>query len=101
MTIATLAEQLETVLDIYARKYEIDRSPDWFVLKLMEEAGELVQSYLKYSGQARSNNENERELKQAFADEVADVIGMALLVAKNNGIDIEAAVERKWLKYLE
>ena len=101
MKIEHLVEDLEEISMGYASKFGIDRTPDWFIMKLTEELGELMQSYLKYVGQARSGGETKAVLKQNMEDELADVIGMALLTAKNQNIDMEEAFKRKWLKYLE
>lgn len=101
MNIHKLIEDLEEISDGYAERYNIDRTPEWFILKLTEELGEFTQSYLKYKGQARTNNKSADELKIHLEDELADVIGMALLTANNQGIDIENAFKRKWLKYLK
>lgn len=102
MKITTLIEQLETISLGYAQQFNVDRTPDWFLLKFTEELGELTQSYLKYAGQARMNVNNlpQAELKRDIEDELADVVCMALLTAKNQNIDIEAAITRKWLQYL-
>lgn len=35
-----------------------------------------------------------------LGDEAADVLGMLLIYCDRAGIDLEAAVERKWLKWL-
>ena len=101
MDINTLIAQLETISSNYANKFDIERTPDWFLLKLTEELGELIQSYLKYIGQARAKGVPQAELKQDLADELADVLGMTLLVANNHHIDLQDAIARKWLIYLK
>ena len=102
MELATLIEQLETISLGYAEQFEVDRTPEWFLLKLTEELGELMQSYLKHAGQARVDVHQAHlaTLKQDIEDELADVVCMALLTAKNQNIDIEKAIARKWLQYL-
>ncbi len=55
MDISFLIEEVEKVSQGYADRLGITRDPDWFVLKLQEELGELVQSYLMMSGRARKN----------------------------------------------
>ncbi|MCP5098710.1 MAG: pyrophosphatase [Chloroflexi bacterium] len=101
MDLDTLITQLETISSNYAKKFDIERTPDWFLLKLTEELGELIQSYLKYIGQARVNGVPRAELKQDLEDELADVLGMTLLVANNHNIDLQDAIARKWLIYLK
>ena len=99
MDIHRLSEDLQDVSDQYAERYGIKRTPDWHVMKLSEELGELIQSYLKVSGQARTGGQKPEEFREAFEDELADVIGMALLLAKDQDVDLEQAFRRKWLVY--
>ena len=101
MDLDTLTNQLETISSGYAQEFGIERTPDWFLLKLTEELGELIQSYLKYVGQARVNGVSQAELKRDLEDELADVLGMTLLVANNHNIDLQDTISRKWLKYLK
>ena len=52
--LATLSDKVAAVSDIYAQRNGIDRTDDWFLLKLQEELGELTAEYLKLSGRARA-----------------------------------------------
>jgi len=92
-----LKAQFEQVSARYAEKHGIARDPDWFVLKLHEEIGELTQVWNKLSGRARRQDRSDEDLRQALADETADVLGHILLFADQNDIDLAAAIERKWL----
>jgi NTP pyrophosphatase (non-canonical NTP hydrolase) len=100
MDINNLIADLETVSRNYATDFTVDRTSDWFMLKLTEEVGEMTQSYLKYQGQARAKPDTTATFRTEFENELADVIGTALLIAKHHDIDIEQAISRKWLKYL-
>lgn len=100
MQLNQLISQLEQVSQLYAKRFEIERNDAWFLLKLSEELGELTQSYLKMSGQARNQDASAAELQQRFEDEVADVLGQILLLSNHHQIDLSAALQRKWLKYL-
>ncbi|WP_413288163.1 MazG nucleotide pyrophosphohydrolase domain-containing protein [Bdellovibrio sp. HCB337] len=95
-----LIEKVEKISQGYALKMDIERTADWFMLKLQEELGELTQSYMKVKGQARASGKSQAELQKALADEAADVLCHTLLFAKHNGIDLETAIKEKWLKYL-
>lgn len=88
------------ISEIYAQNNGIRRDDDWYLLKLSEELGELTQSYLMKTERGRTKGLSIDEINQDIADEVSDVLGMLLLFAKHNGIDISAALERKWYKYL-
>ena len=97
MNIKSLTKEVEDVSLLYTKKFNIDRDDDWFVLKLQEELGELTQSYLKMKGKARTNDKSEKELKDDFAKELADVFSHVLLLAKHNDIDLDEEVKEKWL----
>lgn len=97
--LAALATRIGEVSDIYARNYAIDRSGDWHLLKLQEEMGELTQAYLDATG--RSRRGDGESARAEMAREMADVLGMLLLLARDEGIDLDAAVQEKWLSWLE
>lgn len=97
--LAGLGTRIAQVSDIYARNYGIDRSGDWYLLKLQEEMGELTQAYLDASGRSRRPAGN--EARAALAREMADVLGMLLLLARDEGVDLDRAVQEKWLSWLD
>ncbi len=94
--IATLQAEFERASSAYAEANGITRDRDWFVLKLVEELGELTQAWNRQEGRALRKGRSEAELTQALADETADLLGHVLLFAAQNGIDLPAAIERKW-----
>jgi len=97
MDLKTLTENVEAISSAYAKKYDIERNSDWFILKLQEELGEVVQSYLMVNGQARRKGLSEQELSDNLRSEVADVFCHVLLLAKRLDIDLEQVVSDKWL----
>ncbi|MDO8741803.1 MAG: pyrophosphatase [Candidatus Roizmanbacteria bacterium] len=99
MNIKDLSEEVEKVSLIYSKKFDIDRDGNWFVLKLQEEMGELIQSYLMVIKQGRHKGKSPEEIKDNFRKEVADVFSHVLLLAKFYKIDLEKEVEKKWLKW--
>ncbi|WP_417582615.1 phosphoribosyl-ATP pyrophosphohydrolase [Pelagibacterium sp.] len=98
--IAALTQAVGQVSETYAVRCDIDRDRDWAALKLSEETGELVAAYLKTTGRGRREGVAEDELRQGLEDEAADVMAMLLIFADQNGIDLAAALERKWFRYL-
>ncbi|MEK8227188.1 pyrophosphatase [Oerskovia sp. M15] len=88
---------------LYARKFGIERDPDWFVLKLAEEMGELTQAFLTVTGRTRprvtpgAGGAVPDDGRAALAAEVADVLAHLLLLARSQGVDVERALEEKWL----
>lgn len=99
MDIQAISQEIEKISSAYAEKFGIYRDSDWYILKLQEEIGELVQSYLMMIGQARSKEKTARELRESFENEIADVLCHILLLAKHHNVDIEKNISQKWLKY--
>jgi NTP pyrophosphatase (non-canonical NTP hydrolase) len=96
LTLSEVADSAERISDIYADKFGVRRDDDWYLIKLQEELGELAQAHLRLSSRGRGEAcEHDR------ADEVADVLCQLLLYCRRFGIDVDAAVRRKWLAWLE
>lgn len=95
-TLAELSQKVLRISDIYAADHGIERDRDWALLKLQEELGELTAEHLRLSGRARGQAD-----AQALGDEAADVLGMLLIYCAGAGIDLDQAMRRKWLKWLE
>lgn len=91
-----LADRLEAISSAYAATYAIDRSGDWFLLKVQEEMGEMTQAWLTKTGRSRRNDE---EGAAHLPAEVADVFCQLLLFARAAGVDLDAAVRDKWLRW--
>lgn len=64
MNLEQLGNEVEAVSQIYASRHGIERSPEWLVLKLHEEVGELTQAFLMKTGQARPKGKSESELDE-------------------------------------
>ena len=96
LTLQKLQADVLRISDIYAREHGIDRDRDWALLKLQEELGELTAEHLRMSGRARGAADAGK-----LGDEAADVLGMLLIYCDRAGIDLEQAMQRKWLHWLE
>jgi NTP pyrophosphatase (non-canonical NTP hydrolase) len=92
-----LRDEVEQVSAFYAERHSIDRTDDWFVLKLNEEVGELTQAYLARAGQARDKGRTSEELESEFRSELADVLAQVLLIARRFDVNLSDEVARKWL----
>ena len=99
MNIKDLTKEVEEVSKIYSKRFDIDRDGNWFILKLQEEMGELIQSYLMMIKQGRHKGKSPEEIKDNFRKEVADVFSHVLLLAKFYKIDLEKEVGEKWLTW--
>ncbi|WP_146341449.1 MULTISPECIES: MazG nucleotide pyrophosphohydrolase domain-containing protein [Nesterenkonia] len=99
MQISEIIDALEPISSRYAQSNSIDRTSEWFMLKLQEEVGELTQAFIDLRGMGRDRGTTEKQRRDAFDAEVADVLGQLLLLAHHNDVDVEQAVEEKWLKW--
>ena len=96
MDLSHLSDLVDQVSQTYVAKYGIERTDEWFLLKLQEEMGELVQAYLMKNGQARKKGLSEKQIEENFQAEVVDVFCHVLLLAKHSGVKLENGVEKKW-----
>jgi len=96
--LASLQTRCERITRRYEAAFGIAPGEDWLVLKLQEELGEFVQAYLAASGRSRRKLAGDGA-NAAMAQELADVVGFALALAERLGIDAEAALEAKWMRY--
>lgn len=99
-SLEVLTEKVEQVSRLYAERCDIRRDDDWYALKIQEEAGELVAEYLRSTGRGRLGAQGV-DVRRALEDEAADLFAQVLLFCRHNGIDLGAALDRKWFSHLE
>lgn len=99
-SLSELSALVAQVSDIYAARKGIARDDDWYLLKIQEELGELVAEHLRASARKRNDSADDAEIRRALEDETADILAMTILYARHNGIDLDAALERKWFIHL-
>lgn len=82
----------------YGKKYHIEIDEDFALLKLYEEIGEFTQAILIHRKKCRPEKYvAENVSKKELAKELADVVGMAIVNAHLFGIDLEEAIDKKWI----
>ena len=96
MDLKALQADVLRISDLYAAEHGIQRDRDWALLKLQEELGELTAEHLRLSSRARGAADASK-----LADEAADVLGMLLIYCADAGVDLDAAMRRKWLAWLK
>jgi len=96
MDLKALQADVLRISDIYAAEHGIERDRDWALLKIQEELGELTAEHLRLSRRARGQAD-----AQKLADEAADVLGMLLIYCARQGVDLDEAMRRKWLAWLD
>lgn len=93
-TLQEITEMAHRVNQKYCAAHAISPSPDWYVLKLQEEVGEVAAAYLAAEGRHRHDG---RAAEVAL--ELADVVCFSLLIARDRGLDLGAAIREKWATY--
>lgn len=101
MTLKEMTNNVVLVAQRYAKRHEITQDADWHMFKLQEEVGELTQQFLMLSGRARKKGLADEKIKENFEEELADVFGHTLLLAKYFNIDLKKSMKKKWFNYLD
>lgn len=97
-----LTSKVKRVMAVYQEAYpEVHVDRDYYPFKVTEEWGECLQAFLMLTNRGRQKGKTKEEITAELETELADVIGFLILFADSEGIDVEAALERKWFKRLE
>ena len=82
----------------YGKKYNVKIDEDFALIKLYEEVGELAQSILIHKRKCRPEKYiSKKKSKSMVAKELADVLGMIIVNAHLLNIDLEDAINKKWI----
>ena len=83
----------------YGKKYNSKIDEDFALFKLYEEVGELAQDVLIHRRKCRPEKcLPKKKSREELAEELADVLGMVIVVAYLFDIDLEGAIAKKWIK---
>jgi len=97
MEIKELQEKIVKHAERYCKEFGIELDEDFALFKLYEEVGELAQDVLIHRKKCRPEKYlSEKESKEELAKEIADVLGMIIVVAHIFNIDVEEAINKKW-----
>jgi NTP pyrophosphatase (non-canonical NTP hydrolase) len=91
-----LAQRFEQASQSYATLHGFQRDEDWIILKMQEELGELTQTWIRHTARGRAPAPSSEETMRSLEDETADLFGHVLLFAHRHGLDLGAAIARKW-----
>jgi len=98
MELKELQEKIIKNAERYCKEFDIKLDEDFALFKLYEEVGELAQDVLIHRKKCRPEKYlSEKESKEELAKEIADVLGMIIVVAHIFNIDIEEAINKKWI----
>lgn len=82
----------------YCKEYNIKLDEDFALLKLYEEVGELAQNVLIHRKKCRPEKYlDEEKSKEEIAKELADILGLLIVNAYLLDIDLEGAINKKWI----
>ena len=82
----------------YGKKYNVQIDEDFALLKLYEEVGEFAQAVLIHRKKSRPEKYvPEGTSKKELAKEFADIVGIAMVNAHLLGVDLEDAINKKWI----
>ncbi len=82
----------------YGKNYNVKIDEDFALLKLYEEVGELAQTILIHKKKCRPEKYlTEEKSKKAIEEELADILGIVIINAYILDIDLEEAINQKWI----
>ena len=82
----------------YGKEYGVEIDEDFALIKLYEEVGEFSQAVLIHRKKSRPEKYVAEDVsKRELAKELADVVGMAMVNAHLLGVDLEEAIDKKWI----
>ncbi len=98
MNFQTLQECIVQNAMRYGKEFNVTVDEEFALLKLYEEVGEFTQALITHRKMSRPEKHlPEAESKKEVAKELADVVGFAILNAHLLGIDLEEAIDKKWI----
>jgi|SRR5947209_3243318 len=98
MTFQDMQDGIIRVTETYRKRYGVVIDQDFAFLKLYEEVGEFAKAVLIHRKKSRpEKHSTEAESKEMLASELADIVGLAIINANLLGIDLQKAIEDKWL----
>ena len=102
MTFQEMQDGVMKVAKIYSERFGVIVDKDFAFLKLHEEVGEFAKAVLIHRQKSRPDKHvSEKESKEMLAGELADIVGLAIINANLLEIDLEKAIEDKWLSKTE
>jgi len=98
MEFTELQDKLIANLVRYGKNHNIKIDEDFALFKLFEEVGELSQAILIDRKKSRPiKHVSKKESKKQVAAELADIVGMTVVIAHLMDIDLEDALDKKWI----
>ncbi len=98
MEFKELQEKVTKTFLANLKRDNIRISEDYLMMKLTEELGEVIQSYIVHKKKCRPEKYKACEAsRKDVAKELSDVIGLAFVISKKLKINLEEAIVKKWI----
>jgi NTP pyrophosphatase (non-canonical NTP hydrolase) len=98
MELKQMQDEITKIFLANLKRDSINLSDDYLILKIGEEIGEFIQSYIIHKKMCRPEKYlSAEESKIGLAKELADIAGMAFVISKVLKIDLEEALTKKWI----
>jgi NTP pyrophosphatase (non-canonical NTP hydrolase) len=82
----------------YGTRHNVKIDEEFALIKLFEEVGEFAQAILVHRKKCRTEKlVPEAVSKKELSKELADIVGMAIVNAYLLNIDLEDAIDKKWI----
>lgn len=102
MDIPLLQSKAQQVMQKYCESKTISLNQQTVFFKLVEEVGELSSAMEGLHAVPTSiTPKRMQELQANIANQCADVVGNALALSSICGVDLKAALEKKWFVHLD
>jgi|GEM_PF-383985 len=96
MNFKVLEKNLTKCAFAYGKRHNIEFTPEFAAVKLMEEVGEFAQALLIHQKKCRESKFVPNKVsKRKLGYELADIISIVLVNAKIHNIDISKALDEK------
>lgn len=98
MDFSELQEKIIANAERYSKEHGILIDDNYAIHKLYEEVGEFAQAWLIHNRKCRGSKYVEKEeSKKMLAHELADIVGIAVVIAELQKIDLAEAIDQKWI----
>ena len=99
MTLNTLIEEINKNAQWYADKFDVDVDKEFAAMNLVKEIGQFAEARLINQGKSiPSKKLDAAAAKDRMTQELVDIIALAIINANLYDIDIEKAIDEKWIQ---
>jgi len=93
-----LQEEITKIFLENLERDNIEINDDYLMMKITEELGEFIQSFIVHKRKCRPEKYlSPEESKKSMAKELSDVLGLVFVISKKLDIDLEEALTKKWI----